>query len=1027
MQKQLFQTPCSAYRPMPFWSWNDRLEPKRIREQVRHMHSIGLGGFFMHSRQGLATAFLSDEWMEAVAAAVNEADKLGMQAWIYDEDRYPSGPAGGLSLERNFAAFAAKHLKFTDEANPGSVPGTMLGHFAYEQGPEGPVRVRPLADKELPQDSEHCLTFYWQNAAPSPWFNGFTYLDTLDADAVQSFIRHGLEPYKERFASFFGRQIPGVFTDEPQIYSERTGPTTSTLPWTQRLPIEFRKRCGYDLLVNLPSLVLDTANAQEVRYDFWLTVTKIFLENWCQPISDWCDQNGLLWTGHYWEHEFPYFHKAGSFMAPLAYLHVPGVDLLGGRAFVGKLPGDSIQRQMGNVQMIKLASSVAHQTGQERILSETYGGAMSDISFADQKIMGDWQYALGVNLLNQHLYHYSIRGLRKRDYPPSWGEHQPWAAEYDYLADYFGRLSYALSQGEFAADIALLHPVTVFWVKGFGRQDIARSFEDLCKDLTEANWDYDLVDEVLMKTMAGVKHGKLQVGKGCYSVLVLPEETVLASSTVDLLEDLIKGGGSVIYLGTPPKAVRQADNERLESLIPAMQAATDFASLEKTLYQAASRTVSVRFSYPGTQGEEPKEDYPRPRVYSHSRKLDDNLLVFLANVGEAPCPEGEVTIHHPGPLARLDLLTGEIQPLSYKQTAEGLKLHLRFLEAESHLLLVGIMAAEWASGLPYESTTDHMKEMKAITSGEWKVEPLSDNPLILDWCRYRINQSTWSKAIPIWEAYTKIRSHYGLATWRNNRDVQPWRQVQDRMPITADDQMDVELVFTIENLDKNQNPVRLVVESGGQYAISVNGSASIHPAGTWLDEAFTAFDITRWLQEGNNTITLSTTFSEMWELENSFIIGDFQVTPGAIGKPNIADFKLAPLGLGDWTKQGYPFYAGKMQYTTTFNWHAPVRGQALLQLEDLKAPIAGIYINGVFCSRIALPPYELDITPWVRSGENELRIVVTNSLRNLLDPLHHLTVHFIAGPETFSDPNNWQDEYNLVPQGLEGVKISWHR
>src|SRR5690606_36375991 len=126
--------------------------------------------------------------------------------------------------------------------------------------------------------------------------------------------------------------------------------------------------------------------------------------------------------------------------------------------------------------------------------------------------------------------------------------------------------------------------------------------------------------------------------------------------------------------------------------------------------------------------------------------------------------------------------------------------------------LVGIMAAEWASGLPYESTTDHMKEMKAITSGEWKVEPLSDNPLILDWCRYRINQSTWSKAIPIWEAYTKIRSHYGLATWRNNRDVQPWRQVQDRRPITADDQMDVELVFTIENLVKNQNPVRLVVE-----------------------------------------------------------------------------------------------------------------------------------------------------------------------------------------------------------------------
>lgn len=989
------------------------------------MHSIGLGGFFMHSRQGLATPFLSHEWMEAVAAAVNEAEKLDMEAWIYDEDRYPSGPAGGLALERNFVAFTAKHLIFNDEKTPGPVPGTLLHRFAYEPNEDGPVKVRALDGKEWPKDSERCLTFYWQNAIPSTWFNGFTYLDTLDADAVQSFINHGLEPYKKRFASHFGRQIPGVFTDEPQIYSQRTSSTTSTLPWTPRFPIEFRRRCGYDLIVNLPSLVLDTDNSHQVRYDFWRTATQLFLENWCQPVSDWCDQNGLLWTGHYWEHEFPYFHKAGSFMAPLAYLHVPGVDLLGGRTFTGKLPGDAIQSQMGNVQMIKLASSVAHQTGQKRVLSETYGGAMSDISFADQKIMGDWQYALGVNLLNQHLYHYSLRGLRKRDYPPSWGVHQPWAAEYDYLADYFGRLSYALSQGEFAADIAILHPVTVFWVKGFARQDIARSFEDLCKDLTEANWDYDLADEVLMETMARVKDGKLEIGQGRYSVFVLPTETMLAPPTIDLLDEFITAGGHVFYLGTPPEAVGTAARERLESLLPSMKAVADFASLEQELRQTAQRSVSVKFACPALEGGNPQGDYPR--IYSHTRRLDDNLVVFLANVGEAPCSEAEITIHHPGPLARLDLLSGEIQPLSYKQTTEGLRLNLRFLEAESHLLLVGIMAAEWASGLPYECTTDSAREIKTIKPDQWQARPLSGNPLVLDWCRYRINDEQWSKPVPIWEAFTRIRNYYGLPTFRNNRDVQPWRQVQDRQPITAEDQIDIELTFVAANLEKNRGSVKLIVESGNQYAISVNGNTDIDPAGTWLDQTFTAFEIATTLKEGENTIILSTTFNELWELENSFIVGDFQVTPKAIGKPNLADFQLTSLGLGDWTKQGYPFYAGQMEYTATFDWSASTRGQAILQLVGLKAPIAGVYINGRFCGRIALPPYEIDINPWIQPGKNQLRIVVTNSLRNLLDPLHHLRVDFIAGPETFSDPNNWQDEYNLVPQGIEGVKILWVR
>lgn len=1027
LKKQLFQNPCSIYRPMPFWSWNDYLEPRRIRAQVRHMHAIGLGGFFMHSRQGLATPFLSDEWMEAVAAAVNEAEKLNMQAWIYDEDRYPSGPAGGLALESNFVAFAAKHLLYTDEAKPGPVQGTLLGRFAYVPGETSAEAIRSLEKTELPQGNERCLTFYWRNAAASLWFNGFTYLDTLDADGVRSFIKHALEPYKKRFSSHFGRRIPGVFTDEPQIYSERTGAETSTLPWTPRFPIEFRRLCGYDLLSNLPSLVLETDRSREVRYDFWLTVTTLFLKNWCSPVADWCDQNGLLWTGHYWEHEFPFFHRTGSFMAPLAYLHVPGVDLLGDRAFIGKLPGDAIQHQMGNVQMIKLASSVAHQTGQGRVLSETYGGAMSDISFADQKIMGDWQYALGVNLLNQHLYHYSLRGLRKRDYPPSWGNHQPWAGEYDYLADYFGRLSYALSRGEFAADIAVLHPVTVFWVKGFGRQDIARSFEDLCKDLTEANWDYDLADETLMARMAQVKDGKLEIGMGRYSVLVLPDEAVLAPPTLALLEDFLGAGGHVIYLGSPPETVRAANENHLQSLIPSMQSAKDFASLEQMLLETAQRTVSVEFPCLTLEDQDAQQDYPRPRIYSHTRRLGDNLLVFLANAGEAPCHEAEVIVHHSGPLARLDLLTGDIQPLSYKQIPTGLKLTLRFLEAESHLLLAGIMAAEWASGLPYEPTSFRTEETRALTLDDWEVLPLSDNPLVLDWCRYRINNSDWSQPLPIWDAFTRIRTYYGLSTLRNNRDVQPWRQLQDRHPITADDEIDIELSFLAMNLDKNQSPVYLVVESGNQYAISVNRSNHICSTGSWLDEAFIAFDITTALQEGGNTVILSTTFSELWELENSFILGSFRVTPSAIGAPNTANFLETSLGLGDWTIQGYPFYAGQMEYTTIFDWSGPVGGRAILKIVGLKAPIAGVYVSGQYCGRIALPPYELVITPWLQPGENHLRIVVTNSLRNLLDPLHHVKIDFIAGPETFSDPGNWRNDYNLVPQGIDSVKIIQQR
>jgi len=91
-----FLNPTSAYRGKPFWAWNGKLEEGELRSQIRTMRRMGLGGFFMHSRVGLATPYLSREWFDLVGACIDEARKQKMEAWLYDEDRWPSGAAGGL-------------------------------------------------------------------------------------------------------------------------------------------------------------------------------------------------------------------------------------------------------------------------------------------------------------------------------------------------------------------------------------------------------------------------------------------------------------------------------------------------------------------------------------------------------------------------------------------------------------------------------------------------------------------------------------------------------------------------------------------------------------------------------------------------------------------------------------------------------------------------------------------------------------------------------------------------------------------
>ncbi len=94
--KKEFRDPGPEWRGKPFWSWNGDLEKDELIRQIHVFKEMGMGGFFMHSRVGLQTEYLGDTWFDLINACADTAEKLGMEAWLYDEDRWPSGTAGGL-------------------------------------------------------------------------------------------------------------------------------------------------------------------------------------------------------------------------------------------------------------------------------------------------------------------------------------------------------------------------------------------------------------------------------------------------------------------------------------------------------------------------------------------------------------------------------------------------------------------------------------------------------------------------------------------------------------------------------------------------------------------------------------------------------------------------------------------------------------------------------------------------------------------------------------------------------------------
>ena len=110
LQEELFRNPTSEYRAAPFWAWNCKLEKEELLCQIECMKEMGMGGFYIHARCGLGTQYLGDAFMELVRACADKAEQEGLKTWLYDEDRWPSGSAGGYVTKNK--KFRQKILEF---------------------------------------------------------------------------------------------------------------------------------------------------------------------------------------------------------------------------------------------------------------------------------------------------------------------------------------------------------------------------------------------------------------------------------------------------------------------------------------------------------------------------------------------------------------------------------------------------------------------------------------------------------------------------------------------------------------------------------------------------------------------------------------------------------------------------------------------------------------------------------------------------------------------------------------------------
>ncbi len=977
MIEKKLENPESQYRGTPFWSWNEKLEPKELCRQIREMKHVGLGGAFMHARAGLITEYMGKDWFDCIKACMAEGESLGMNMWSYDENGWPSGYAGGIVTDMG----EEYHLRYislseTPEDNVLACYGVRNNKSRYL----GKTAENAEDDEKIYYIIEHVNQYY---------------VDILDPKVVKAFIDSTYEKYKTELGDDLGEKMPGFFTDEPQYARYGT-------PFSLYIPGEFEKNYGYDVFSNMVALFLNVEGCESYRYDYWCLVSRLYTGSYSKQIYEWCEKNGVKFTGHAMAEDtlFSQMRFTAGVMPMYEYMHIPGMDWL--------------RRKISSPIIPKQVSSVACQLGKRFILSETFAMCGWDVSWQELKWIAEWQYINGVNFMCQHLEGYTIKGNRKRDYPPSMFIQSPWWDDYKLFNDYFARLGKILADGEQTTKVLVIHPMHTGWITYPDSAVINahERFERCVTELSRMHIDYHLGDETVIARHGSVDDKCFKVGKCSYSAVVIPGCITLDETTYKLLEKFASNGGNVLlysdeYETIKPTMINGRADERIVSLADRF---TVMEYGEEAMGALLDKLGLSEIKIVGSNGE-------CGDIHCCKRIFDGNDVYFLANQSQTQHQRVKVKFPYSETASIYDAVENRMIPAYH----EGAYIRLEFAPMQSFILVTGDKdkAAENAV------ITD--KTYLALNR-DWIADPLAPNALTLDYVSCKLGDD-WGELTPVLTLMDE------LLRKRTCGDIAlKYEFVIDPM-IDIMQLKNIRLAHEYSNFEIYCNGKRVCEKEDGYY----------------IDRNIKTVDITKYLVNGINEIEFKGEFYQNdqvykvlfgenvhetmlnkltydTEIESIYIIGDFSVRslPFTYGKRRamftkggfsitLPEYKIKG---GNITENGFTFFAGKMQLKQIINCKKYDQ-KYYIKLDEPACALCKLYVNGELVKVMPWAPFEADVTEFIRDGENEVSVEVTISNRNLLGPHHHTVGElYQVAPNSFSQ--GYVDRYCFVSEGILG-------
>jgi hypothetical protein len=703
-----------------------------------------------------------------------------------------------------------------------------------------------------------------------------------------------------------------------------------------------------------------------------------------------------------------------------------------------QMPGiDALGLRYQSVHCAKVMTSVANQYDRPRRLSELFGISGHNMTFEDRMWITSWHTLMGVNFMCPHLSLYSMKGERKRDYPPTFSPHQPYWRYNKLFEDYSARLCYFATAGQTLPEICVLSPIESDYIEhasnGSAKRDAA--FDSLLTALMRTHRNFDIGDEQIISEAAKAENGRFVIGQMAYRAVVVPHMLTIRASTLNLLKRFAAQGGTVLVSQDYPQFVDGVENS---AELPELKA---FAPLVKddSLQAALNAKVRSVFTLNGDSCDQ---------VWTHLRAVTDGYTLQLSNTSRLESRTLALRFDdRDAAVALWDPVDGRC--LRLKPEADG-AYALAFAPAQTWIVSFGEVSKGVAFDADYRIPGDRRERAKL--NAVWQGRRVDPNALTLDYAR---------------------ASRDGGATWS---DPEPVLAIYDRCAQSKPYNGELKLKYEPQVADVPAS-CKLVVEQPEMYtSITVNNKpVSFAGSGFYRDIVFRAQDINGLLKPGRNEIILTLNFVSALpsslnararygtEIESIYLIGDFAVKAeqadkpladtyrnkgGVLQKKPIHSFKSFTLTresaafTGDLVPQGYPFYAGEFLLDGTFDLPAMQPGKrVLLSFPYFEAVVLNVTVNGTPCPPLFASPWETDVTAALKPGKNAVRVSLTNSLRNQMGPHHHKGgEHTAVGPATFRAnhywPNPeagerdwydarlggnaklWRDDYYMIPFGL---------